>query len=85
MVVTSVPDEHKGERIIVLHTDLGVEVDELLKRLRDAELPRLWIPKCENFYRIAALPVLGTGKLDLKRVKDTAKNFAARRPISSTS
>ncbi len=85
MVVTSVPDEQKGEKIIVLHTELGMEVEELLKRLREAELPRLWIPKCENFYRIDALPVLGTGKLDLKRVKDTAKNFAVRRAISSTS
>lgn len=77
MVVTSVPDEQKGEKLVVLHLDLGLEVDELLKRLRDAELPRLWIPKKESFYRIDALPFLGTGKLDLKRIKDTAKRLSA--------
>ena len=76
MVVTSVPDEQKGEKLVVLHTELGLEVDELLKRLRDADLPRLWIPKKESFYRIDTLPILGTGKLDLKLVKDTAKKLA---------
>jgi len=69
----------------VLHTELGLEVDELLKRLRDADLPRLWIPKKESFYRIDTLPILGTGKLDLKRVKDTAKRFAAEMNAPPTS
>jgi acyl-[acyl-carrier-protein]-phospholipid O-acyltransferase/long-chain-fatty-acid--[acyl-carrier-protein] ligase len=77
MVVTSVPDDQKGEKLVVLHTELGMEVDELLRKLRDAELPRLWIPRKESFYKIDALPVLGTGKLDLKRIKDTAKKLAS--------
>ena len=76
MVVTSVADEQKGEKLVVLHTELGMELEELLKKLRDAKLPRLWIPRKENFYRIEALPVLGSGKLDLKRIKDTAKRLA---------
>jgi acyl-[acyl-carrier-protein]-phospholipid O-acyltransferase / long-chain-fatty-acid--[acyl-carrier-protein] ligase len=32
----------------------------------------LWIPSPEDFRRVEAIPVLGTGKLDLKRVKDLA-------------
>jgi acyl-[acyl-carrier-protein]-phospholipid O-acyltransferase/long-chain-fatty-acid--[acyl-carrier-protein] ligase len=76
LVVTSLSDEQKGERLTVLHTELGISVDELLKRLRDSDLPRLWLPKKENFFQVEALPFLGTGKLDLKGVKETAKRLA---------
>jgi acyl-[acyl-carrier-protein]-phospholipid O-acyltransferase/long-chain-fatty-acid--[acyl-carrier-protein] ligase len=77
MVVTSVSDEQKGEKLVVLHTELAMEIEELLRRLRETDLPRLWMPRKEGFYRIDALPVLGTGKLDLRRIKDIAKRLAA--------
>jgi len=80
MVVTSIPDEQKGEKLAVLYTELDVELDELLRRLRESDLPKLWIPKKETFFRVDSLPVLGTGKLDLKRIKDTARKFAAAIP-----
>ena len=80
VVVTSVSDEQKGEKLVVLHTELRVNVDEVLKRLRDSGLPRLWLPRKENFFQTEALPFLGTGKLDLKRVKETAKRFASAVP-----
>ena len=76
MVVTSISDEQKGERFVVLHTQLGISVDELLKRMRDSGLPKLWVPRKENFFPVEALPFLGSGKLDLKQVKETAKKFA---------
>ena len=82
LVLTAVPDTEKGEKLIVLHTELGMEVEELLRRLRETQLPRLWIPRKEGFYRIDALPVLGTGKLDLKRIKDTAKRLVTAVPAS---
>jgi acyl-[acyl-carrier-protein]-phospholipid O-acyltransferase/long-chain-fatty-acid--[acyl-carrier-protein] ligase len=85
MVVTSVPDEQKGEKLVVLHTELGLEIEELLRRLRETDLPRLWMPRKEGFYRIDSLPVLGTGKLDLKRIKDAAKRLAAVGPAPSRS
>jgi acyl-[acyl-carrier-protein]-phospholipid O-acyltransferase/long-chain-fatty-acid--[acyl-carrier-protein] ligase len=80
MVVTAISDEQKGERFVVLHTELGLSVDELLKRLRDTGLPKLWVPRKENFFPVPALPFLGSGKLDLKQVKETAKKFAAAAP-----
>ena len=80
VVVTAVPNEQKGEKFVVLHTELRVNVDEVLKRLRDSDLPRLWLPRKENFFQIEALPFLGTGKLDLRRVKETAKRFASAVP-----
>ncbi len=77
LVVTSVPDEQKGEKLVVLYTELGISVEELLRRLRDTALAKLWIPHKENFFQVGALPILGSGKLDLKQVKDTAKRLAA--------
>jgi len=40
-------------------------------------MPRLWIPKRENLYPVAALPQLGTGKLDLRGVRQRAAELAA--------
>lgn len=83
LVVTSVPDEQKGEKLVVLHLPLdpaGAGVDELLSRLRQAGVPTLWIPRKENFIPVAALPILGTGKLDLNWMKETAKRLAAIGP-----
>ena len=82
-VVTSVPDEQKGEKLVVLHTELRVAIDDVLKRLREGDLPKLWLPRKENFFRIDALPILGTGKLDLKSVKDTAKRLATPLPTAT--
>ncbi len=77
LVVTLVSDDQKGERFVVLHTELGLTVDELLKRMRDSGLPKLWVPRKENFFPVPALPVLGSGKLDLKQVKETAQRLSA--------
>jgi acyl-[acyl-carrier-protein]-phospholipid O-acyltransferase / long-chain-fatty-acid--[acyl-carrier-protein] ligase len=76
LVVTSLPDDQKGEKLVVLHTDLGVSVDDLLKRLRESTMPKLWLPRKENFFPIDTLPMLGTGKLDLHQIKEIAKKFS---------
>ncbi|MGW8257735.1 MAG: AMP-binding protein [Thermoguttaceae bacterium] len=74
-VVTAVPDEKKGERLVVLHTGLPEAPAEVCRKLADAGLPALWIPSAQSFRQVEALPVLGTGKLDLKRIKDMAAEF----------
>jgi len=72
-VVTAVPDEGKGERLVVLHLALnGVEVRQVWQELSGKGLPNLWVPRERDFYLIAELPVLGSGKVDLKRVKELA-------------
>jgi acyl-[acyl-carrier-protein]-phospholipid O-acyltransferase/long-chain-fatty-acid--[acyl-carrier-protein] ligase len=78
LVVTSVSDHQKGERFVVLHLDLGLAVDELLKRVRDCGVPPLWVPRREHFYQVESLPLMGSGKLDLKLVKQTAQKLTAR-------
>ncbi len=71
-IVTAVPDERKGERLIVLHTKLEKSADELIEGLRAAGLPNLFIPGRDAFIEVDEIPVLGTGKLDLKQAKELA-------------
>jgi acyl-[acyl-carrier-protein]-phospholipid O-acyltransferase / long-chain-fatty-acid--[acyl-carrier-protein] ligase len=72
VAVTAVPDEKKGERLIVLHTKLARTPDELRKGLTEAGLPNLFIPGTDGFVEVDTLPILGTGKLDLKGIKALA-------------
>jgi len=72
LVVPSVPDPRKGERVVVLHTGLDAAADDICRRLAAAGLPPLWIPSPDSFCHVNAIPVLGSGKLDLKQVKDLA-------------
>lgn len=72
VVVTAVPDAKKGERLVVLYTELLQSPEQICRALAASGLPSLWIPSPDSFRRVANIPVLGTGKLDLKRVKDVA-------------
>jgi acyl-[acyl-carrier-protein]-phospholipid O-acyltransferase/long-chain-fatty-acid--[acyl-carrier-protein] ligase len=72
-VVTAVPDEAKGERLVVMHMPLDrIDVHQLWQRLNDRGLPNIYIPKERDFYQINEMPILGTGKLDLRRIKEMA-------------
>ncbi len=71
-MVTAVPDVRKGERIVVLYTQLNHSPEELCRKLAESGLPALWIPSVDSFHRVAEIPVLGTGKLDLKGLKELA-------------
>ena len=72
-VVTAVPDERKGEKLVVLYVDLPASPEEISKRLaEDGVLPQLWIPAPINYKQVDEIPMLGAGKLDLKAVKQLA-------------
>jgi acyl-[acyl-carrier-protein]-phospholipid O-acyltransferase/long-chain-fatty-acid--[acyl-carrier-protein] ligase len=55
----------------------SMSASELWQRLAETDLPRLWIPKRENLYQVQSLPLLGTGKLDLRGLKSRAQELAA--------
>lgn len=74
-VVSAVPDQRKGERLIVLYTG-KLEISELLKGLSEEGVSNLWIPKADSFFRIEELPLLGSGKLDLSAVRKIAEELA---------
>jgi acyl-[acyl-carrier-protein]-phospholipid O-acyltransferase/long-chain-fatty-acid--[acyl-carrier-protein] ligase len=73
-VVSAVPDERRGERLVVLHTPLNAGFDQagLARTLGTRGLPNLWLPGSRDFFVVPELPVLGSGKVDLKRVKELA-------------
>jgi acyl-[acyl-carrier-protein]-phospholipid O-acyltransferase / long-chain-fatty-acid--[acyl-carrier-protein] ligase len=77
--VTSLPDEKKGERIVVITTLSDQKLDPVLEKLAQSDLPALWRPRPNQFFHIDALPVLGTGKLDLRAVKAAAADLATAR------
>jgi acyl-[acyl-carrier-protein]-phospholipid O-acyltransferase/long-chain-fatty-acid--[acyl-carrier-protein] ligase len=76
--VTGLPDEQRGERLVALYTRTDVEPGEVWRQLSETELPRLWLPKRENICQVDSLPMLGSGKLDLRAIKDLARSSTAR-------
>jgi acyl-[acyl-carrier-protein]-phospholipid O-acyltransferase/long-chain-fatty-acid--[acyl-carrier-protein] ligase len=85
VVVLSVPDRAKGERLVVIHTPLEQKSDELRKRLADAGLPNLYIPAENSFIQVDVLPFIGTGKLDLRKVRRIANEALAQESVSTRS
>ncbi len=77
-VVTGIPDEKKGERLVVLHTLSDDLLKSVLEKLGRCDLPNLWLPRPNQFFQTAEFPHLGTGKLDLRRVRDLALSLSAR-------
>jgi acyl-[acyl-carrier-protein]-phospholipid O-acyltransferase / long-chain-fatty-acid--[acyl-carrier-protein] ligase len=75
--VTAVPDEKKGERIVVVHTLPDTKLQPVLEKLAQCDLPALWKPKANQFVHVDAIPVLGTGKMDLRGIKTLAARLAA--------
>ena len=73
VAVTSLPDPKHGERLCVLYTDLGVAPDEVHRRLIAAGVPRLWIPSVRDFVRVDEIPITGTGKIDLRSLRQLAQ------------
>ena len=75
--VTAVPDEKKGERIIVIHTLSEVTLKPVLEKLSQCDLPALWKPKANQFVHVDSIPTLGTGKMDLRAIKALATQLAS--------
>jgi acyl-[acyl-carrier-protein]-phospholipid O-acyltransferase/long-chain-fatty-acid--[acyl-carrier-protein] ligase len=72
VAVTGIPDARKGERLVVLHKRLPLSTQEVCSHLKAQGLPNLWLPDPGAFVEVDEIPVLGTGKLDLGKVKETA-------------
>ena len=76
--VTGIPDERKGEQLAVLHTLDESRIPDILSNLTANGLPNLFMPPRGNFVKVEALPVLGTGKMDLRRLKQIAVERLAK-------
>jgi acyl-[acyl-carrier-protein]-phospholipid O-acyltransferase/long-chain-fatty-acid--[acyl-carrier-protein] ligase len=76
--VAAVPDDQRGERLVAMYVSPEVRPGELWEKLAAAGLPKLWVPKAENIYQVENLPVLGSGKLDLRGVRNLAQRLTAQ-------
>ena len=78
IAVVGVPDEQKGEAILLLSTIAGPALEQecidLRYKLLDDGLPSLWCPK--TIVPVAEIPVLASGKLDIKCCEALAKQNA---------
>jgi len=82
-VVVGIPDALRGERLVALYTSPDVTPAQAYEHLSSNGFPALWSPKRENFYRVDAIPTLGTGKLDLRRTRELAQQkAAAKQPVA---
>jgi acyl-[acyl-carrier-protein]-phospholipid O-acyltransferase/long-chain-fatty-acid--[acyl-carrier-protein] ligase len=76
--VTAVPDPARGERLVAFYTRQGVPPASLWEQLGETELPKLWVPKRDDLIQIAEIPTLGTGKVDLRKLKQMASEEVER-------
>ena len=76
--VTSVEDKKKGEKLVVLvsseHAPEEFSADSAIKALKESGMSNLWVPRRDDFIEVEEIPLLGSGKVDLK----AAKKIAAR-------
>ncbi|HXG09482.1 MAG TPA: hypothetical protein VNK04_10305, partial [Gemmataceae bacterium] len=64
----------RGERLVVLHVpfDGGRDPHYLCRELSGRGLPNLWVPAANDFVQVPELPLLGSGKVNLQRLKEIA-------------
>ena len=72
IAVVGIPDEAKGEALVLLSAHEDVDPTRLRYGLLEAGLPALWVPR--TVIDVEAIPVLASGKLDIKACEQLAKN-----------
>jgi acyl-[acyl-carrier-protein]-phospholipid O-acyltransferase/long-chain-fatty-acid--[acyl-carrier-protein] ligase len=70
LAVPSVPDDNRGEKLVVVHTPEAGEGAALHRLLSRSGLPNLWKPARDCFVAVERLPLLGTGKPDLRKIRE---------------
>jgi acyl-[acyl-carrier-protein]-phospholipid O-acyltransferase/long-chain-fatty-acid--[acyl-carrier-protein] ligase len=73
---TGVPDNNRGERLVLLIIEGAATATEVHTRLSDL-LPPLWVPKRENIFPVSAIPTLASGKVDLSRARAMASSLCS--------
>ena len=74
-IVTAVADVQRGERLIVLYREYS-DVEGLIKKLQESDLPKLWLPGRDSYHKVDEFPLLGSGKLDMQKLKAMAAGLA---------
>jgi acyl-[acyl-carrier-protein]-phospholipid O-acyltransferase / long-chain-fatty-acid--[acyl-carrier-protein] ligase len=61
---------------LVMHMLDAEPLRRCLEKFSQSDLPNLWKPRPDRFLRVEAFPYLGTGKLDLRRIREMAEQAA---------
>jgi len=72
VAVTSVPNEKKGEELVVLYLAEAGDPDDLYELVSQSSLPNIWKPRRDNYIMIDSMLLLGSGKLDLMGLRKIA-------------
>jgi len=70
-VVCSIKDSSKGEALVLLTDKKDANIETISNSMKDAGLSTLYIPKILKI--IDEFPILGSGKLDYRKIQDIAK------------
>jgi acyl-[acyl-carrier-protein]-phospholipid O-acyltransferase/long-chain-fatty-acid--[acyl-carrier-protein] ligase len=76
--VAGVPNDLRGERLVLLYTNTETTAAAIHARLLQSGLPALWIPKREDIHVVPAIPVGPSGKVDLRQSRELAALLATR-------
>ena len=64
VAIVGVPDESKGEALVLLSADPNIDLQDLRSKLLDTGIPALWVPK--KIVDVEEIPILASGKLDIR-------------------
>ena len=78
LAVTSVACDKRGERLMVLYTVAAGDPLALHALMEKSDLPNLWKPDRTSYLLIEALPQTGSGKLDVKALRQMATAQSAK-------
>lgn len=84
LIVMGVPDASKGERLVLMYTGTQDLTSAIWQKLQDSDLPSLSVPKQQDFFRIDAIPTLGTGKVDLRATKKVAAELVEKLVVAKS-
>ncbi len=74
IAVAGKSDPRRGERLVVFYVPDDFDPVAVVEALRESGLPNLWIPRADDFVKVPELPLLGSGKLNLIRLRELAES-----------
>jgi len=72
VAVTAIPNEKKSEELVVLYLEKAGTADRLHQIIAESELPNICKPKRSNYFKVEEMPTLGSGKLDIVKLRKIA-------------
>lgn len=75
VAVIKLPDSTRGEKLIVCHTPMKFSPKEVIDKLNQSTMPKLWIPDSRTFFEVETIPILGSGKTDYKGIEKLAEEL----------